>query len=279
MVAPAVLFVATLVAYPVGYALYLAVTSWTPAGNDGFAGLANFRRMLDDGVFLIAMRVTLQLFVACLIVQTVLGTWLAFLLNKQIRGARIARSIVLMPSIIAPVAAALMWLLLYDPTLGMANFVLSTVGISSVDWLGRPDLVVWSIALVDVWQWTPFIALIVLAGLQTVPEEPLEAAAIDGATAWQRARYVTLPMLWPVITVAMLLRSLDLLRFFDTVLVMTQGGPLNQSTTINVYGYLQGFRFFDMSYAAALQLALMGVVLVVAGFMARLQARSAEYAG
>jgi multiple sugar transport system permease protein len=156
-------------------------------------------------------------------------------------------------------------MLIYDPTLGAANQILTAVGLDPVVWLGDPDIALWSIALVDVWQWTPFMALIIAAGIRSLPAEPFEAASIDGASGWRKALHVGLPLLTPVISVAMLLRTVDLVRFFDTVYIMTQGGPVNSTNTLNVYGYRAAFIDQQTSYAAALQLSLLLLVVVMAG--------------
>jgi multiple sugar transport system permease protein len=158
-----------------------------------------------------------------------------------------------------------------DPSLGAANYLLSQLGLPRGDWLASPHWVVPTIALIDTWQWTPFVALIVLGGLQTLPSEPYEAAYLDGATPFQVFVHITLPMLRATLLTAAILRSVDLLRFFDTIYITTQGGPGNSSTTLNIYAYKRGFEFFDIGYASAIMIALLGLVLAIVSGLVRLR--------
>ena len=266
LLVPALVVTAALVVLPVLYAIWLSISNRLPDGsNTGFVGLANFSRMVESAEFWNSVRVTLVLFAVCLVVETVVGIALGYLLSIDVPGRRFFQGLMLIPAITASVAVALVWLLIYDPTLGAANQILEAVGLDPVVWLGDTDTALWSIAIVDIWQWTPFMALIIAAGIRSLPAEPFEAASIDGATGWQKARHVGLPMLVPVISVAALLRTVDLIRFFDTVYVMTQGGPVNSTNTLNVYGYRSAFIDQQASYAAALQLSLLLLVVVVAG--------------
>jgi len=275
LLVPAAIATVALVIVPVLYTVWLALSDRQPDGsNSGFVGLANFGRMLDQPEFWNSVRVTLVLFVVCLVAETLLGLVLGYLLSIDVPGRRLFQGLMLIPAITASVAVALVWLLIYDPSLGAANQLLGAVGIDPVVWLGDPDTAIWSIAIVDIWQWTPFMALIIAAGIRSLPGEPFEAASIDGATGWQKARLVGLPLLVPVISVAVLLRTVDLVRFFDTVYVMTQGGPVNATNTLNVYGYRTAFIDQDASYAAALQLSLLALVVVIAGFFTWWRGRS-----
>jgi multiple sugar transport system permease protein len=168
-----------------------------------------------------------------------------------------------------------MWLVLLDPSLGPANYLLELLGLPKSDWLANPSIVVPVIALIDTWQWSPFIGLIVLGGLQALSEEPFEAAFLDGATRAQVFRYLTLPMLFPTLMTAATLRSVDLLRFFDIIYVTTQGGPGSASTTLNIYAYKRGFEFFDMGKASAIMIVLLLLVLVIVAALNRLRGRMA----
>lgn len=264
---PAIVLTGALVIFPIGYAVVLSLTRWTPSGSlGGFAGLSHYSQMLfHDGLFWQSLRITLMLFACCLVAQTILGLALGYLLSIDVPGRAVFQAVILVPSIIASVAVGLMWLLIYDPTLGPADWLLSGVGLGHPAWLSNPHTVVWAFVLLDTWEWTPFMALIFAAGIRSLPHEPLEAARVDGAGAWRTAWRVGLPLLRPIIIVAVLLRSVDLIRFFDTIYVMTQGGPVNLSTTLNIYGYRAGFTNLNMSYAATLQIALLVLVALVAG--------------
>jgi multiple sugar transport system permease protein len=263
---PAMVVTLALVVLPVLYTVWLSLSDRGRDGtNAGFVGLDNFARMVQAPEFWNSVRVTLVLFVVCLLVETVLGIALGYLLSIDVPGRKVFQGIMLIPAITASVAVALVWMLIYDPTLGAANQILTAVGLDPVVWLGDPDIALWSIAIVDVWQWTPFMALIIAAGIRSLPAEPFEAASIDGASGWRKAVHVGLPLLMPVISVAMMLRTVDLVRFFDTVYIMTQGGPVDSTNTLNVYGYRAAFIDQEASYAAALQLSLLLLVVVLAG--------------
>ncbi|OZM76459.1 sugar ABC transporter permease [Pseudonocardia sp. MH-G8] len=266
LLVPAMVVTLALVVLPVLYTVWLSLSDRGRDGtNAGFVGLDNFARMVAAPEFWNSVRVTLVLFAVCLLVETVLGIALGYLLSIDVPGRKVFQGIMLIPAITASVAVALVWMLIYDPTLGAANQILTAVGLDPVVWLGDPDIALWSIALVDVWQWTPFMALIIAAGIRSLPAEPFEAASIDGASGWRKAVHVGLPLLMPVISVAMMLRTVDLVRFFDTVYIMTQGGPVDSTNTLNVYGYRAAFIDQEASYAAALQLSLLLLVVVLAG--------------
>jgi multiple sugar transport system permease protein len=264
MVTPAALFILSMILFPVIYSIVLSVVKWTPGdGIIQFVGLENFFRMFQDDIFWKSFKNTIFLFIVCLIFETVIGIYLGNLLSKEVPGQKLFQALILLPSIIASVAVGMMWIIIYDPTLGIANFFLKTLGFKPLAWLGDPKIVLISLAIIDIWQWTPFMALIITGGMRALPTDPFEAAEIDGASKWQTFIYITLPLLRPVIVVAMLLRTVDLIRFFDTVYIMTKGGPNYASSTLNVYSYLQGFNYMDMSYGSAIMIFLLMLVMFV----------------
>lgn len=273
---PAMIATAALVVFPLVYAVALSLANWSPTGSFGtFAGISHYTHMFTaDPLFWKSLRFTLLLFVLCLVIQTVLGLGLGYLLSIDVPGRGFFQALILIPSIVASVAVGLLWLLIFDPTLGIANWLLGQVGIGGPQWLSKPQTVLWTFTLLDTWQWTPFMALIFAAGIRALPSSPLEAARVDGASWWQLAWRVGLPLLRPIIVVAVLLRSVDLIRFFDTIYVMTQGGPVDSSTTLNIYGYRAGFTNLDMSYAATLQITLLVLVVVIAGAITWLRRRA-----
>ncbi len=274
---PAVLVTAVLVLAPIAYTIWLSVSDRQADGtNAGFLGFGNYGEMFADAEFWNALQVTVFLFVVCLIVETLLGLVLGYVMSLDVPGRRVFQGMMLIPAITASVAVGLIWLLIMDPSLGAANQILAKVGVDPVVWLGDPDIAPWSIALVDIWQWTPFMALIIAAGIRSLPEEPFEAASIDGASGWRTAWHIGLPLLRPVLTVAMLLRTVDLVRFFDTIYIMTQGGPVNATNTLNVYGYNTGFVDNEPSYAATLQIALLVLVIMIAGVFTWFRQRAAR---
>lgn len=257
---PALIVTAALILVPI---IWSAVLSVTVRGVEGIS-FDNFARMGDDPLFWKSIQVTLFLFVFCLIVQMVLGVGLGYLLSVDVPGRRILQGAILIPAITASVAVGLLWLLIYDPNIGTANQILGAIGLDPIVWLGDPNIAPWALVIVDTWQWTPFVALIVAAGIRSLPTDVFEAAAIDGASGWKKARFIGLPLLAPILTVAALLRTVDLMRFFDLSYIMTQGGPVNSTSTLNLYGYRQAFIYQDAGYAATLQLTLFAIVILVA---------------
>ena len=261
LAAPAVGFTLMLIAFPFFYTIYLSLQRVVLGGGDVYAGFANYRHMLDDAEFWNGLRVSLVLYAISLALQLVGGTYLALLLFNARRMPGLLRSLLISPFMLPPVVAGMMFLVILDPAIGAANWLLTELGLPPSDWLASPQWVVPTIALIDTWQWAPYVALIVLGGLQSLPASVYEAAQIDGASAWKTFRRITLPLLLPTLATATILRSVDLLRFFDIIYITTQGGPGSASNTLNVYGFRVGFEFFQFGYAAALAVTLTAIVL------------------
>lgn len=260
---PAVLFTALMVVFPVLYTVWLSFRT-APLGHPTrYVGMANYAQLAQAPQFWNSIRVSLVLYVLSLAMQLVCGTYLALLLFETKRMPAILRSVLISPFMVPPVVVGMMFLVILDPSLGAANWLLSLFGIGPSAWLASPEWVVPTLALIDTWQWTPFVALIVLGGLQSLPPSVYEAAKIDGAPARLVFWRITLPLLLPTLATAAILRSVDLLRFFDIVYVTTQGGPLNASDTLNVYGFHIGFELFQFGYASALAVTLTAMVFGV----------------
>ncbi len=263
LIAPAVIFLLVMIAFPLGYVLYMSTQDFLVGLQATAVGLRNYLQMLADPVFWIGLRVTFTLYIISLAAQLVIGLWIALLLNRNFTGARSLRTILLSPLAMPPVAVGMMWLILLDPEFGPINYLLKVLGLPNLLFLASPHQVVPTLAAIDTWQYTPLIVLILLGGLRSLPDQPYEAAVIDGASNVQQFWYITLPLLRPAIITAAVLRSIDLLRFFDTIYITTQGGPGTASTTLNIYAYKSGFVFFHMGYASALMIALFVIVLVM----------------
>ncbi|GMA15154.1 sugar ABC transporter permease (plasmid) [Deinococcus metallilatus] len=227
-------------------------------------GLGNFVQAFQDPRFWNATKLMFEFTLIAVPLQMLLGLGLALLLNRHMRAQGLVRAAVLLPMISTPVAVGLIWALMMDPNLGVLNYFLQTLGLGRSLWLADPRLVIPALALVDIWQWTPLVALILLAGLQTMPDDPFEAARIDGASSWQAFRYITWPLLQPALFAALTIRLIDALKTFDIIEVMTQGGPGNASETLNVYAYHTGFEFLRVGYTASLLTLLLVIVAVVA---------------
>jgi multiple sugar transport system permease protein len=240
--------------------------------------LGNFARLLSDQFFLAALGHTLVYAASALSLEFFLGLGLAVLMNNRLRGRGLFRAALLVPMMLPTVVAGVVWRLMLNPNFGAINGTLKGMGLNTaaLTWTSSPRLAMLSVVAVDVWQWTPFMFLILLAGLQAIPQEPYEAALIDGSSAWQTFRHVTLPLLKPAILVALLLRTMDLLRVFDQVFILTEGGPGFATETISLYIYRTAFRFSDFGYAAAMSFVLLIITNIVSAFYIRvLQAREA----
>lgn len=276
MTAPAFAFSILMIGAPFAYTIWISLHNWFMGGvgPQQFIGLGNYMKMLGDPTFWLAFRVTAEISVGALVVEVVLGIYIAVLLGKGGRVVRLLRTLFLVPSVVPSVAAGMMWLFLFDPSFGLIDYLLKSVGLPTSSWLSSPTMVVPSLVMVDVWQWTPFVALIILGGLQALPSEPIEAAQIDGASRFEIFRYIVLPGLTPVIWIAVLLRTMDILRIFDTIYVMTQGGPGLSSTSLNIYAYQQGFQFSQMGYASALMTALLILVIATTWILSSIRRRS-----
>jgi multiple sugar transport system permease protein len=263
---PSVVVVFLLMVFPILYTLYMSVHSWYASSLTApqFIGLGNFRRaFLDDERFRNALWLTVYFTSLATVLQLVLGVALALLLNRPFRGKGLVRSVFLLPMVATPVAIALVWMMMYNPTLGVMNYLVSFLGLGPYTWVSNAAIVIPALAVVDTWEWTPLITLITLAGLATLPIEPYESALIDGASAAQMFWRITLPLLRPTIIVALLFRAIDCLKTFDIIYVMTQGGPGFASETLNVYTFQVGLFYFHIGYASSLLVILFALVLGV----------------
>jgi multiple sugar transport system permease protein len=264
--APALLALVLLTILPLIFNLILSTQerSVSDALPSAFIGLGNYTAALHDPRFWNSVGLMFEFTLIAVPMQMLLGLGLALLLNRKMRASGLVRAAVLLPMISTPVAVGLIWALMMDPNLGVLNYFLQTLGLGRSLWLADSHLVVPALALVDIWQWTPLVSLIMLAGLQTMPDEPFEAARIDGASPWQVFRFITWPILQPAVFAALTLRLIDALKTFDIIEVMTQGGPGSASETLNVYAYRTGFEFLKVGYTAALLTLLLIIVAVVA---------------
>jgi multiple sugar transport system permease protein len=187
------------------------------------------------------------------------------------------RGAFVLPMMATPVAIALVWVMMFHPQQGVLNYLLSLVGIGPSEWVYSPKLAIACLVLVDIWQWTPLVMLIVLGGMASLPADPFEAALMEGATRWQTFRYVTLPMLLPFILVAGVVRMIDALKTFDTIYVITQGGPGTASETINIYLYLQAFSFYQIGKSSAVVVVFFVLVVALSMLLFWLRERSKYY--
>ena len=262
--APAVLLVAAIIVYPIVYTVWMSLQDWFASSLTlpKFIGLANYQKILvGDPRFREAVVRTLYFTGAVIAGETVLGVAMALLFNREFWGRGLLRTLAILPMVATPVAIGLVFVMMYHPTLGVANYLVTLTGLAPFKWTYSSATAIYALALVDIWQWTPLIMLIALAGLASLPQEPYEAARIDGATTLQAFWHITLPLLRPAIVVAILFRAIDAIKTFDIIFIMTQGGPANSTETINILLFNQAFSYFNMGYASSMAVALFAVVM------------------
>lgn len=231
-----------------------------------YVGLENYRVVFSDTTFWSAGWVTLKFTVVAVGLQMILGVGIAFLLHGAAFAKGITRSLLILPLATSAAVTGLFWRYLYDPQFGVMNWVLGLFGLPEPNWLGDYTIALWSVVIFDIWQWTPFVALIALAGLQALPKEPFEAAELDGASRWRVLTTLTFPLLRPVLFLVLVLRTIDCVRLYDAVAVLTRGGPGTATETMTFYLYRTGLKLFRMDYASTMAVFFLYVMLVAAVF-------------
>jgi multiple sugar transport system permease protein len=260
---PAVVFIIVMMVFPVVYTIVLSFSNWNLTAGSGFAwaGLRSYVRIFAEPRFLDAVKRTFAFTGLAVAVETVIGVALALILNRTFAGKGLVKLLLLLPLVATPVAVGIVWNLFYDPNIGLANFILSRLGIPKIEWVYAARTVLPSLVLVDIWQWTPMITLLALAGLASLSTEPYESARVDGASESQVLFHITLPMLMPTILTAMILRSIDALKTFDIIYAMSGGGPGYASETLNIMAFKYSFEYFKMGQASVILVVLFIIVL------------------
>ncbi len=245
-----------------GYSIYMAVRDINLIKSaSSFVGADNFSALFQDARAWGSLSRTVVFSVSATAVELLFGLGLALYLNRPFFGRKLVRTLLLIPMIMTPVVSGLIWRVFYDPNNGIVNYYLGQLGLGDKhNWLGSTDLAMVSVIIADVWQWTPFVFLILAAGLDAMPSEPLEAAEVDGASSFQRFYHVVLPLLAPSLMIAFLLRIIDSVKTFDIIYVMTRGGPSLATETTNMYAYIQGFNNFNISYATVINLTITVII-------------------
>jgi multiple sugar transport system permease protein len=226
-------------------------------------GMDNYLHLLSDDRFGWSVLRTLYFTVLAVFFPMVLGIAAAVCFHRNFPGRGIARTIFIMPMMATPVAVALVWTMMFHPQLGVLNYLLTSVGLPPSLWHTDAASVIPTVVMVETWQWTPLVMLIVLGGLASLPLDPYEAARIDGANAWQMFRHISLPLVWPHIVVAMVIRTIDALKAFDLIFVISGGGPGTASETMNIFLYLQAFSFYNLGYASAVVVIFFIIILLI----------------
>jgi multiple sugar transport system permease protein len=277
---PAALTIAGLIIFPLAFNVYMSLQAWFVSSTTppAFVGLKNYVEIFGKDVrFWNALWVTVKFTTVSVVLQLALGLAIAVYLHREFRGRGLVRTVMLLPMVSTPVAVALIWVVMFNPSLGILNYFLACLGLKPLLWLGHPSTALSSLILMDTWKWTPFMVLILHSGLQSLPITPFEAARIDGASRWQTFRYVTLPLLRPSIAVSLIFRTMDSLKTFDTIYVMTEGGPNNATEILNIYTFQTGFKYFHIGYASALAVILVLFVFAVNLLLIKLRERSWSY--
>jgi len=261
---PALIFVLALMVFPVIYTLVLSFSDWTLTSGRpiSFAGLSSYMKILKEPRFIDAVGRTFYFTVGAVLCEAVIGIIIALILNREFRGKNGLKFILLLPLVATPVAVGIVFNLFYDPTIGFLNYVLSIFHLPQSGWVTDSATVLPSLMAVDIWQWTPMIALIVLAGLAGLSNEPYESAKVDGASSIQIFFRITLPMLTPTILTAIILRAVDALKTYDIIYAMTTGGPGYASETLNILAYKYSFEYFNLGQASAILVFLFFLVLL-----------------
>jgi len=278
-VLPAAITLLAITIFPLVYELRLAFMSWelTTSTPARFVGLQNFGKALfRDQRFWNSMGVTMRLIVFGTSIQLAAGTGLALLLNRLRRSRTILVSLFLIPVMIAPVVAGFQFRMIYHDQFGPLNYIIELVTGGrwrGFAWIADPKVALFAVMFTDIWQWTPFLMLIVLAGLQSISPEMYEAAEVDGASRLQTFARVTLPLIFPVIVIGILIRAMDSFKLFDIIYLVTGGGPGDITETISFYTYLQGFKFFSVGYTAAMAFLQLIVITIIAQVFVRFQKR------
>ena len=271
LMAPALIVLALLSIFPF---VYIVLMSLSRVGLIGgidlhWAGLDNWSRLFSDESVGAAWVRSIVYFVLTVGLEMTLGIGMALLVHSMVWGKNLVLSLLLMPMFMAPAIVGLLGRFLTDSTFGLYAWVLRETGLYSGDILGSTTSAFIAVTLMDVWEWTPLIALIVLAGLSSLPKPVIEASRVDGATYWQRLRHIVFPMIAGVVIVALLVRSMDAIRYFDIIYTTTNGGPADATKIVPIRLYETAFRFFDLGYAAAIGLSMLAVSILLANLFLR----------
>ncbi|KWV41954.1 hypothetical protein AS026_22570 [Rhizobium altiplani] len=276
MLAPAVLVVLCVLVYPFWDGLRASTQAYRYGAAVGWAGLDNYVRLWSDDQFLNALWVSIRFVFLAVAIETVLGFALALFCLREFKGIRLLRTVLIIPMVITPVVVAILFRLIYASDAGMITALSVAIGGGQVQILGDPVNAFIGLVVLDVWEWTPLMFLILLAGLQSLPQEPFEAARVDGAGAWRSFVDLTLPMMRPVLAIAIVLRTIDAFGTFDQVFVLTRGGPGEATKLVSIYGYDTAFKFQQTGYASAMFVTVGLIVLAMALTAVRLLQKEAQ---
>lgn len=271
LAAPSLTVLFLIVLFPVLSALFTSLHDYTliAPNFDTFTGLANFRSALEDSEFRHTIWLTSRFVVGVVLLEFVIGFAVALMLNKVERFKPVYYAILLCPLLMNPVIVGLIWRMFLHPNLGIVNYLLSTIGISPVNWLGDTKIAIWTIILVDIWHQVSFMIVLLLAGLSALPKEPYEAARVDGASAIQSFIHITLPLMRPVIIVTLLIRLIFAVKTYDLIYIMTRGGPGTATDLVSYFIYRTAFVSLNIGEASAMSIILLTAILALTAYLYR----------
>jgi len=273
-VVPALVVVLAVIVFPWAYTIWMSLQEWKVGAAPTFIGLGNYIRLPSDARFVESIAHTLVYTALSVALPLLLGTLAAVIFHAKFPMRGFFRGLFILPMMATPVAIALVWTMMFHPQLGILNYLLSLVGIPAQLWVFHPASVIPSLVLVETWQWTPLVMLIVLGGLASIPAEPYESAELDGATGWQVFRYISLPLIAPFLFIAAMIRMIDAVKSFDIIFAITQGGPGSASETINLYLYSVAFVYYDVGYASAIVIVFFALIIALAAALLHVRQRS-----
>jgi multiple sugar transport system permease protein len=272
---PSIILLTTITILPVIFLIVTSFTSWdlSRPGSLVFTGLRNYVRVFSkDPRFWNSVIVQVKLSLMTVPAQIIIGLGLAVFVREKIKNSfliELARGVFIIPMVIPPIIAALIWKILFTPPVSILNYIVTSLGAEQLAWLGDPDLALVAIAVASVWEFFPFCFLLLYAGLLSLPEEPYEAAMVDGASRWQSFRYVTLPLLAPTLSIVLLFRLVDSIRSFPMIYVMTSGGPGFATEPTNFYAYQQAFSYSYIGYSSSMIVVVLAFTMVLTGLILR----------
>ena len=274
--APSIIFILAMIIAPLVYNFSLSFTDWTMAVNKApnFIGLDNYIEVFKEPRFVNSVGRTLLFSLIAIALEAILGIALAVLINRKFHGRRIVQALMLLPVVATPVALGMAWKLILEPSIGFANVVVTALGFEARKFLATTSFEsMLVLILIDVWEWTPLIMLMVYAGLNTIPQDPYESALIDGANRWQTFTQITLPLASSSILIAILMRLIDVVKTFDIIYATTQGGPNFATENINIYAYLNMFSYYQFGKAAAISVLFFIVVMAIGGGFLKIKSK------
>jgi multiple sugar transport system permease protein len=279
---PAVVYLFALTIYPFIYSVITSLfsLSLTSPQPPLFVGFQNYKNLLSDGLFYTALINTLLITVASVIIEFLIGFSVAhlFVAISNIRASHVLRAIYILPMMVTPVVVGLVWNYMLDPLFGIVDYILGMVGIPPQPWFASPASALWTVVFVNVWQWSPFLMLISMAGLMSIPKDLYEAAQLDGAKWYHVVARIELPMVRNTVLVGVIFRIIDNFRLFDIVYASTRGGPGRSTEVISLYAYRQIFQYFNAGYGAAAAVLIFILALIIANISVQFLRKEAVYA-